>query len=64
MNEDTPAFPITDTSDYSFIGLTMRDYFAAKTMQGMLSGDINPEKIDRLPSFAYKMADAMMEARK
>ena len=64
MKDDTPAFPITDTTDYSFLGLTMRDYFAAKVLQGMLSGETHPDAVDGLPSFAYMMADLMMEARK
>ena len=49
-------------------GMTMRDYFAAKAMQGMLSanGDANgfleyEEKT--VAKNAYKLADAMLKAR-
>jgi hypothetical protein len=48
---------------YQAKGLTIRDYFAAKAMQGLLASDVNAP----MQSFAiraYKMADAMMEARK
>lgn len=43
-------------------GIFLRDYFAAKAMQGMLTrpGSINVNDDAR---FAYKMADAMLEAR-
>jgi hypothetical protein len=44
-------------------GLTMRDYFAAKAMQGAMANqgvDIYPDEYAKL---AYEIADAMMEAR-
>ena len=43
-------------------GLTMRDYFAAKAMQQLihLCGE---NDVKSIPLEAYKMADAMMEAR-
>ena len=45
-------------------GMTLRDYFAAKAMQSMVSAEYS----DRLDSatwcqHAYQMADAMLEAR-
>jgi hypothetical protein len=49
-------------------GMELRDYFAAKAMQGMLATD--PEDQDHedgllaVAIVSYKMADAMMEARK
>jgi len=45
-------------------GMTLRDYFAAKAMQGMLSensGIRYPN--EELAMFAYAVADAMMKAR-
>ncbi|WP_374520331.1 hypothetical protein [Hydrogenophaga sp.] len=41
--------------------MTLRDYFAAKAMQGMLTrpGSIDPKQD---AEFAYKMADAMLKA--
>ena len=56
-------------------GMDLRDYFAAKAMQSHigLAGssmakeleEINPDSfmIDHIATVAYKMADAMMEAR-
>jgi hypothetical protein len=47
-------------------GLTMRDYFAAKAMQNFLStvGWNSDQKwFDEIAVGAYRMADAMMEAR-
>jgi hypothetical protein len=42
--------------------LDLRDYFAAKAMQGMLAcpGSI---RVDDDANLAYKMADAMLKAR-
>ena len=42
-------------------GMTMRDYFAAKAMQGMYAR-VNWQ-CDDVARRAYEMADAMMEAR-
>jgi hypothetical protein len=57
------AFPIANMEgDEEFLGMDLRDYFAAKAMQAMLGwkdvGNFNVSKE------AYMMADAMMEARK
>ncbi len=40
-------------------GMTLRDYFAAKAMQGMLAYS----SLEEIPTEAYKMADAMMVAK-
>jgi hypothetical protein len=40
--------------------MTLRDYFAAKAMQGMMDSVCSDEYIARA---AYKMADAMLAAR-
>jgi len=67
MKEIT-AFPFVASDDTGMIintGMTMRDYFAAKAMQGMLSENSGIRyPTDELVDFAYKVADAMMEARK
>ena len=42
--------------------MTMRDYFAAKAMQGMLAASENYAN-DELANFAYLVADAMLKAR-
>ncbi len=43
-------------------GLTMRDYFAAKAMQGWASDSGMTVAVGA--KWAYEMADAMLEARK
>jgi hypothetical protein len=62
-----PAFPIVidmgDGVKYQ-TGMTLRDYFAAKAMQGQLSrpsgGYLQEEDVAK---YAYMMADAMLKAR-
>lgn len=48
-------------------GLTMRDYFAAKAMQGFIqhsaSKGIYAPPDNELAEMSYDLADAMMEAR-
>lgn len=63
MNIDKPAFPIyhggNARSDDD--GMTLRDYFAAKAMQGMMAnGEANPFSITEA---AYIIADCMLKAR-
>jgi hypothetical protein len=62
------AFPIHPDVDIfldkTWCGMTLRDYFAAKAMQGMLSENSGIRyPTDELVDFAYKVADAMMKAR-
>ena len=61
MSIQEKAFPNPHLT--SETGMTLRDYFAAKAMQGMLTrpGSIT---VNHDAAFAYKMADAMLEARK
>jgi len=64
--KDIPAFPRphSGTSQFAQEGMTLRDYFAAKAMQGMLSENSGIRyPTDELVDFAYKVADAMMKAR-
>ncbi len=67
MKEFLPkAFPVRDERGVQEWGMDLRDYFAAKAMQGILATDPEDHE-DGLLSIAivsYKMADAMMEARK
>ena len=62
MNPDSiPALPHDDRAQYNErAGMTLRDYFAAKAMQGMMDSVCSDEYIARA---AYKMADAMLAAR-
>ena len=59
-----PAFP--RPGDFNpQTGMTLRDYFAAKAMQGLLSR-AGTDKInvhDVLAHRTYQIADAMLEAR-
>ena len=44
-------------------GATLRDYFAAKAMQGLIVG-VDKPRTDYIARAAYEMADAMLAARK
>ncbi|MER5012429.1 hypothetical protein [Morganella morganii] len=68
------AFPVPATELHGTdTGMTLRDYFAAKAMQGdwsCQSGDsgyfidcVNDEAIDKSAELYYRMADAMLRAR-
>jgi hypothetical protein len=45
-------------------GMTLRDYFAVKAMQGLLADPNNEWEDTEYAEAAYVLADAMMEARK
>jgi hypothetical protein len=45
-------------------GMTIRDYFAAKAMQALLSIPEVDMTHNGYATWAYRQADAMMEARK
>ena len=65
MNTATPELK-------SELGMTLRDYFAAKALQGWLASysddSRHPAKIEggamQEALFAYRLADAMLEARR
>jgi hypothetical protein len=61
---NTPAFPWTH-DNRTCMGMTLRDYFAAKAMQGILSSPHFPQDMrgDTLAKLAHCAADAMLEAR-
>ena len=44
-------------------GMTLRDYFAAKAMQAILSNPEFQEEDSQLAMYAYNVADAMIQAR-
>jgi predicted RNA polymerase sigma factor len=62
ITQDTggPAFPLSTDAMFDNEGMTLRDYFAAKAMQGILFEGIDPEQTAK---HAYDMADAMLKAR-
>jgi hypothetical protein len=57
-----PAFPIGSGDMRDPFGMSLRDYFAAKAMQGLIVGVENP-RTDYIARAAYAMADAMLRAR-
>ncbi len=64
-NTGGPAFPVGSGDMRDPTGMTLRDYFAAKAMQGLLSR-IGHDKInvhDVLAQRTYQIADAMLKAR-
>lgn len=46
------------------IGMSLRDYFAAQALTGILSSDNKPECDDRKAEWAYSLADSMLFFRK
>ena len=44
-------------------GMTIRDYFAAKAMQGDMTQGIHEADFPEMAARAYAMADAIMKAR-
>lgn len=52
--------PVYLTKDHA-INMTLRDYFAAKAMQGFCSG--NSTNTQDIAKAAYIVADAMIKAR-
>ena len=81
-NDGGPAFPVLDHKigyhadiRQKEAGISVRDYFAAKAMQGLLAMEANPRfgrdvepysqhgRDDLMAKCAYDLADAMLEAR-
>ena len=63
-NKNEPVFPLhnhgAQTLGMHLSGMTLRDYFAARAMQGILFEGLSTQETAR---YAYELADAMMEAR-
>ena len=71
-NTGGSAFPQDATPQWTDLkptdpGMTLRDYFAAKAMQGAVSGIASradePLYYSDCAGLAYEMADAMLKAR-
>jgi hypothetical protein len=58
---NTPAFP-TPAHNLANDGMTLRDYFAAKAMQGICASGPTIDN-GRIALEAYQLADAMLKAR-
>ena len=67
-NDGGPAFP-EPGCPYGRGGMTLRDYFAAKAMQGLIlneaeDGTIGSDNVEpALAKLSYKIADAMLTER-
>ena len=76
VKDGGPAFPVTEKIDTPYDtevdvvrpGMTLRDYFAAAALTGMLASDMRrgfPKPHPNITSVdAYEYSDAMLEARK
>ena len=61
--EPQQAFPYTGLGSD---GMTLRDYFAAKAMQGLIAqsaGTALGSRVEIAAEYAYAAADAMLKAR-
>ena len=58
----TPAPLQYFTKDHA-VSMTLRDYFAAKAMQGLISEPSIKGTMDEFAHRAYAIADAMLTAR-
>jgi hypothetical protein len=65
-NTGGPAFPcegIVTSNGILYEGMSLRDYFAAKAMQGLLADPTIKAEPEEFAYEAYNMADAMLKAR-
>ena len=68
-NNGGTAFPVVSDME-TLIGMSKRDYFAAKALQGLLASLAHPEGttprmlgFDQLAKDAFDLADEMLKAR-
>ena len=59
--EEQNAFPALHLDGHR--GMSLRDYFAAKAMEGHLSNSYTYNDPDIVAKSAYKIADAMLKQR-
>ena len=57
------AFPHGDPTHGGEQGMTLRNYFAAKAMQGLVNGTSTIPTAEKFAEVAYQLADAMLKAR-
>jgi hypothetical protein len=64
LGDGDPAFPQKEPMTSDCHGMSLRDYFAAKALQGMLACPVQPQSgPDMYARDAYALADAMLKAR-
>ena len=69
--QNAPAFPVSfkwGKGLHQYNGMTLRDYFAAKAMQAVMTDSMNHNDggavyYTEVAEISYEMADAMLEAR-
>lgn len=65
--ENDLAFPSSKVvlgKTFNYDGMDLRDYFAAKALQGLLADPSNAWQDVEYAEAAYTLADAMLESRK
>lgn len=65
-NDGGPAFPLVETcaADSVTVGMSLRDYFAAKALQGICAHENTwGESKAGIAAMAYSLADEMLKAR-
>ena len=65
--KNEPAFPLETSTAFQNPGMTLRDYFAAKALQNFrdqIGSQSDQEWFDLMAEGAYRLADAMLKARK
>ena len=66
LGDGDPAFPQKEPLTSDCHGMSLRDYFAAKAMNGLLAqsmGTALGSEPKHAAEYAYAMADAMLKAR-
>ena len=66
QHDGGPAFPVKQPLSSDALCMTLRDYFAAKAMQGLIASfETIPDApwLDGVAIDAYPMADAMLKER-
>ena len=63
IEDGGPAFPPHWDPKTHPSGMSLRDYFAAKAMQGLMASPECPESMEVAAKCSYNLADAMLKAR-
>jgi hypothetical protein len=64
MKEHAFPSPVDPKTGTNQLGMTLRDYFAAKVLPSLMDNKEIEVNNTLLCQMAYRMADAMLEARK
>lgn len=66
--DDRPAFPVPEANNANgslraspYKGMSLRDYFAAAALTGLIAGAEKSSSNDALAGMAYSIADAMLK---